>query len=259
MSAGDSSVSAAWHSSQPVTTDRRSRHTVDGARDGQLQLLPLQQPDQIVGFAELLDLTAGYHQDLSCCACHSNGGGQVLRGKWPLDRRSGGARSAACGWAEPVGVEPGLRGCPAHQRGEGVLRQQQLEHFLFDQLGALGAQHLAGRVEQLLQDLVGGLVLPPFGIGVCQQGCGIGGGVGERGEQAEQLAVGRVPAVFDLLLHHPHQPRPFGVGFPSGAGGLQQARAGGGFDRRRVDERQIGAVAQVFHSRQFGAGSDPPQ
>lgn len=53
----------------------------------------------------------------------------------------------------------------------------------------------------------------------------MGEGVGERGEQAEQLAVGRLAAVFGFVFHHPDQPGLFGVGVLCGAGGFQQARA----------------------------------
>src|SRR2546429_1608190 len=134
------------------------------------------------------------------------------------DRRAwSGGKGRVCGPAaddadgpqelDPVGVDVGFGGRPADQRRDGVVGEQVAVDLLADHGGALGPQYRTGAAQAGFELVVAGFLLPPLAVSPGQFLSGRQRGVGDGGDQGDQLAAAIAVAVGDLVFDDPHPHR----------------------------------------------------
>src|SRR3954453_8279198 len=125
-------------------------------------------------------------------------------------RPGGGAADQAqrLGEGDPVRVEIGGRGGLRGQRTDRVVDDQVGPDLLMPQVGQPRAQHPAWAPQMGLELVVAGLVLPPLVVGGGQlvgTSPVLAGGVGDGGQQHDQLAGAVAVLVADVVLDDPGQ------------------------------------------------------
>lgn len=126
------------------------------------------------------------------------------------------------GELDPVGVDVGFGGCLADQGADRVVGEQVAVDLLPHHVRAFGPQHPPWPAQVGLELVVAGFVLPPFVICLRKQRGWGGPGVGDRGDQRDQLAVAVTITVGHLILDHPHRHRPGLIEVFAGTGGVDE-------------------------------------
>ncbi len=119
----------------------------------------------------------------------------------------------------PVGVDIGFGGSAADQGRDGVVGEQLTVDLLADHVRALGPQYRTGAAQAGLELIVAGVLFPALAVGLGQFLRGGGRGVGDGGDQGDQLAAATAVAVTDLVLDDPHPHRLARVEVLARAGG----------------------------------------
>lgn len=160
---------------------------------------------------------------------------------------------------QSVRVDVGLVGGVAHEFADRVVGEQQRPDLLADHLGRLRAQHTPGSTLVGLQLLQQPLELPALVVGSRELGGWGVRRVGDRGDQADQLARSVAVPVGDLLLEHTNGDRGVLGELLGSPRPLQKLPATGAGDLRVEHQRHLRPIVERVDDRQLHRGADPPQ